>query len=124
MALDWSTEGFSISPRGPPSLSNSVFKIQQECILVGCVPPASMVISTGGVCPGGCLPEMVCLCMCRGVSAQAGRVCTGGVCLKVYTHRPRGRHPLHQIQRQTPPTCPLHAEIHIPPVDRILDTYL
>ena len=35
---------------------------KQECIAVGCVPPASVAFSGGGVCPGGsaqvgCLPR-------------------------------------------------------------------
>ena len=40
---------------------NVVIELQglrvQECIPVGCVPPASVVVSGGGgICPGGCLP--------------------------------------------------------------------
>ena len=47
---------------------------QQECIPVGCVPPAAVAIcwvsAQGGVCPGGCLPKG-CLprgCLPKGVS--------------------------------------------------------
>ena len=45
--------------------ASSVFHIvliyEQECILVGYIPPASVAISLGGGClPGGCLPGGVC----------------------------------------------------------------
>ena len=46
---------------------------KQECIPVGCIPSAAVVILEGGggdVCLGKCLP--------RGMSAQGG-VCPGGV---------------------------------------------
>ena len=46
------------------------FILQQECITVGCVSPASVAISGGG----GCLPR-------RGVCL--GGVCPEGVCLGV-----------------------------------------
>ena len=71
---------------------------KQECIPVGCVPPASMVISMG-----------------RGVSARGGG-CPPGVCVQegvdpeTDTPCPRCRHPLDPeadtpwTQRPTPPT--------------------
>ena len=65
--------------------------MQQGCILVECVPPVSMAISTGGRlvsggCPGGVSRKGV-----SGVSVSGGRgVCQGGV----HPYGPRGRHPL------------------------------
>ena len=67
---------------------------KQECIPVGCVP--STAVAVGWVCLGGgvCLPKAVCVCL-GGVSALG--VSAWG-CL------PEG--------------------VHLPPVDRILDTRL
>ena len=67
----------------------------QECIPVGCVPPAAVAVrggvclgvsaqggvsaevvsAQGGVCPVGCLPRGVCIPVCTG----QGGVCTGRV---------------------------------------------
>ena len=83
----------------------AVINTWQKCIPVGCIPPASMVISTGClrggvcVCPEGvclasvcvqwrCLPRgcvcvqgvcPVCVCVSWGVSAQGEGVCPGSV---------------------------------------------
>ena len=54
------------------------FIFRQECIPVGCIPPAAVAVS------GGCLPGMGCLrredgrCLPRGCLPR--RVCLGGVC--------------------------------------------
>ena len=72
---------------------------EQECIPVGCVPPASMVMSTGGVYPGGwgsggCLP--------RGVGVQEE-------CLPIWgVHAPSW-------------SIAMHAGIHTDPVNRMTD---
>ena len=91
-----------LSVSGPDcSASVSVHCVKLECIPVGCVAPASMVISRTshavfsggmGVCLGGVCP---CRCLPRGVSAQRG----------VQTPLDRDRHtqPQTQRQRQTPP---------------------
>ena len=77
---------------------------KQECIPVGCVPLASMVISReGAVCPAGCASRGGCLPK-EGVCVQGG----------VHPLGPRGRHPPDpeadtpspKTQRQTPPPPP------------------
>ena len=76
---------------------------KQECIPVGCVPPASMVTSMrGGVCPL-CLSRVVCVWggVCPGPSVQ-GVSAWGCLPRGVYTPRPRGRHtPREQNDWQT-----------------------
>ena len=53
---------------------------KQECIPVGCVPPAEMAVSGGG----GCLPKGGYLPSESGVCPEGGVVCLGGcVCLGV-----------------------------------------
>ena len=59
-----------------PNLKPKEKNFEQECIPVGCVPSAAVVVSGGGVsAKGGYLPGGVSLggCLPRGVSA-------GGVC--------------------------------------------
>ena len=99
----------------------------QECIPVGCVPPAAVAVRGGclprrGICPEGCLPRRVsasgylpkggCLprwCLPRGVSVQWG-VCLG-VCVSQYA-----------LDRGV--FAPMHAGIHTPSVNRMTDRSL
>ena len=83
-------------------LTRRSLKTEQGCIPVGCVLSTAVAVS-GGVCPGRCLPRGDCLpraCLPMvGVSAWGG----GVACL-----------PGGSVQRG----------VHLPPVDRILDTCL
>ena len=82
--------------------------MEEECIPVGYVPPASVAVS-------GRRRPRVCVCMSRGVSAQGGGgvcpegVCpgefTGGVCQGVCVCVQGRVHP--PTQRQTPPPLPV-----------------
>ena len=106
---------------------------EQECIPVGCVRPASMVFSTGGICPGestqgwgrggvcpglgegrclpwagGVYPGLGGVCPGLGVSVQGWGICLGG-CLSGMSAW-RGVHPLYPeadthpwTLRETPP---------------------
>ena len=84
--------------------------VQQGCILVGCVPPASMAISTGR---GGCVRGMS-----RGCVQEGGFriVCVWGRGV----HPPDPEEDTPRTQRQTP----LEPEANIPspfPVNRMTD---
>ena len=74
------------------------FKIisKQECIPVGCVPSAAVVVSGGGgrCLPRGCLPRG-CLPRGAGVCRVGGCLPTGGVCLG----RVSGKHLLCEQNR-------------------------
>ena len=113
---------------------------QRECIPVGCVPSAAVVVG-GGVCPGGCLPHMPLS------SIYPWRWCLPRVVSVTHTPDPesaRGCLPRDGCLPggwQTPPTqcmlgysplpCPVHAGIHTtptqcmlgytPPLDRMTD---
>ena len=56
----------------------SNFKSKQECIPVGCIPSAAVVISLGGSAPGG-LSAPGGVCLLWGVSVLGVCVCSGGV---------------------------------------------
>ena len=65
---------------------NSVSTYKQECIPVGCIPSAAVVVSGEGVSSleGGCLPKLEGVCPggdCLGVSAQGGVCLPRGVCV-------------------------------------------
>ena len=53
MTLYLCTKMVTISSRGAPNLSNFLFERQQGCISVGCISSAAVVVSGGGICPGG-----------------------------------------------------------------------
>ena len=80
---------------------------KQECIPVGCLPSAAVVVSReGGVCPEECLPTKV---SARGVSVRGWCVCLGGT-----PSGPIGKQPpLPDLEADTPS-----------PVDKILDSRL
>ena len=97
---------------------------QQECIPAGCVPPVSMVISTGGggVClvkclPGWCLPRgwMTEGCLPRVYLPKRGNVCPGGCT----PPDPESDSPW--TQRQTHPRHPRDPEADTPLMNRMTD---
>ena len=67
------------------------------------------------VCPGGCLPRVVAVCVQR-VSAQGG--VTGGVCQGVCVCVQGGVQPPDPEADTTPPPRPLHAGIHTLPCEQ------
>ena len=79
--------------------------LKQECIPVGCVPPASVAVSERGVCPGGSAWQ--------GVSS-----CQGGVCLPGGVYLPGGDCPGGLCQGGV---CPGRGVCHTPPVNRMTD---
>ena len=84
---------------GPDCLASmSVHCVKQECIPVGCVAPASMVISrtSHAVFSGGGVGVCPCRCLPRGMSAQRGVQTPLDPEIDTHNPRPRGK-------RQTPP---------------------
>ena len=64
--------GGHVCPWGVYMPRGGVHAWGQECIPVGCIPPASVAVFGGG----GCLPGGVCQ-----AGLPGGGVCLGGVCL-------------------------------------------